>query len=1118
MATAAAPSIVPPLARAILAGCWLAVVSSSPALASLTGAWSKNGGANETVYGHTVHTAGDVNGDGFADVIIGAPGVSSQQSFAYVHHGSAAGLAFAPNWTKSNGTNDRFGQHVATAGDVNNDGYDDVVVCTTAYTNGQQGEGRVQLFLGSASGLASTPAWSWESNLALAQLRAAAYAGDVNGDGFDDLVIGCGGAHSNAGRVWIYLGNATASPTLAWTVQGAPGAGVGHAVSTAGDLNADGYDDVLVGAYLGSFAWVVLGSAAGPTSVSPVVAPTPVVNSRFGASVSTAGDTNGDGYCDFVVGAPHDSTDDWHEGRVYLYFGSASGFQTAPVWSAESNVVNSELGSSVACGGDINGDGYGDVLAAAPNLTNGDNFEGRVMAFYGGFAAGLAATPFWIADGEASPGLLGRGLCTAGDVNGDGYSDVIAGAPAYEEGSFFDEGRVAVWHGGPDALSYVVHPTEANQAVARYGTSVALGDFDADGYAEQVVGAPRWDTGGVTDVGRVWIYRGKPGAPQTVPTVSFSYQLRSDQFGFDVANAHDVNGDGYDDLIVGGPQTEHPSGDRLGAAHVFLGSASGITVASWTTWGASPFSQCGHSVSGAGDVNGDGYADVIVGSPTEDGGGVARGAVSVYLGGPAGLATTPVWTWEGDVDEALFGWDVAAVGDVNRDGFGDIAIGAPSYAPDAGTQGAAYVFFGDANGISSMPPWEFLGPAGSETGYCVGGGDWNGDGFSDVAVGAPAHDGVAADGGRAQIFPSDGAGLSSTAWLTVTGVQVGARMGTVVDAADFDLDGTDELITSQPYVWNGQEQEGQVLVYQTTPLAFFWGADGNAPIAWHGIAVDSRGDVNGDGYPDIVSGSPGRENPDFQEGMAFTWLGNGGGVINMTPGPGLDRRPRLLLADDSRSIGLLGRGDGTDRVRVRSQGRSPMGRDHVALEVEAKKYGTAFNGQGTFLTPMMDTGAPGASGSWVELSQAAVGLQLTELYRWRARHVSDHPYFGAPWFYEAGNALEEFDFRPGGTATAVLEPQMAATGTLALASRPVPFRSTTTIEFEMPRRGAVELSVVDVTGRRVARLLGGVQDAGRHAVAWDGRAADGQLVAAGVYFAIVDADGQREATRLVLLK
>src|SRR5262249_31525458 len=122
-------------------------------------------------------------------------------------------------------------------------------------------------------------------------------------------------------------------------------------------------------------------------------------HANFGFSVATAGDVNGDGYSDVIVSAPYFSNGETDEGRVYLYLGSASGLSTTPAWTAESNQAGAVFGLSVASAGDVNGDGYSDVIVGAPNYTNGQNGEGRAFVFLGS-ASGLAASPAWTAEGD----------------------------------------------------------------------------------------------------------------------------------------------------------------------------------------------------------------------------------------------------------------------------------------------------------------------------------------------------------------------------------------------------------------------------------------------------------------------------------------------------------------------------------------------------------------------------------------------------------------------------------------------------------------------------------------------------------------------------------------------
>ncbi|HEY3352732.1 MAG TPA: integrin alpha, partial [Polyangia bacterium] len=145
------------------------------------------------------------------------------------------------------------------------------------------------------------------------------------------------------------------------------------------------------------------------------------------------------------------------------------------------------------------------------------------------------------------------------------------------------------------------------------------------------------------------------------------------------------------------------------------------------------WSELGTSVAAAGDVNGDGYADVIVSAPyfQPTAFGADRGRVYVFLGGPAGLAATPAWTVTGDQDYARFGLVVAGAGDVNGDGFDDVIIGAPFYDHGAADTGRATVYLGSAAGLGATPAWTIYGDAaGALLGAVAGAGDVNGDGYA----------------------------------------------------------------------------------------------------------------------------------------------------------------------------------------------------------------------------------------------------------------------------------------------------------------------------------------------------------------------------------------------------
>ena len=218
-----------------------------------------------------------------------------------------------------------FGEPVATAGDVNGDGYADVVIGAWGYASQT---GRAYVYLGGASGLA-TPAATTLTGVAAGDHfgYSVAPAGDLNGDGYADVVIGARGDNSNSGRVYVYLGGgAGLEATAATALTGAAGEQLGTSVAPAGDVNGDGFADLVVGAIgYSSFtgrAYVYLGGAGNLGTTAATTWTGESTSSAFGASVATAGDVDGDGYADVVVGAQGYSS---YTGRVYVFLGGAGG-------------------------------------------------------------------------------------------------------------------------------------------------------------------------------------------------------------------------------------------------------------------------------------------------------------------------------------------------------------------------------------------------------------------------------------------------------------------------------------------------------------------------------------------------------------------------------------------------------------------------------------------------------------------------------------------------------------------------------------------------------------------------------------------------------------------------
>jgi len=990
-----------------------------------TWGWSTEGDQQDAQLGATLACAGDVNGDGFSDVLIGASlldGIWTDEGKVLLFLGSAGGLSDTPAWTAWGGQEGaRFGSFVATAGDVNADWFSDVLVGSSGFDDDLTDEGAAFLYLGSPSGLAPGASWKSVGGQAGAQLgTAVATAGDVNADGYSDVLVGASGfdnGQADEGRALLYLGSALGLATSpSWSVEGEQvGAQLGAALATAGDVNGDGACDVVVAASLydvglsdAGRAWVYLGSPTGLAG-TPAWSGDGEPGALFGSSVAPAGDVDGDGFADLLVGARSYANPSIGEGLAFLFLGSAAGLATTAAWTAEGDLFNANFGASVAPAGDVNGDGFGDVLVGAPQFADPLLAEGAVFLYLGS-GAGLSATPAWRGEGEQVQCRYGHAVAAAGDVNGDGYGDFLVGASRFDAGES-DEGRAFLYSGAAGGLptdpAWVL---EGEAFGSLLGTAVASArDVNGDGYGDVLVGAPGYRNG-QTSEGRALLFLGSQTGLAPTPAWARESNRNFARFGATLSSAGDVNGDGYDDVLVGAPDYENGESDE-GRAFLYLGSPTGLaTVAAWTREGNQVQSSFGDALTSAGDVNGDGFGDVLIAATRHDGLAMDSGRVELFLGSPAGLGSAPAWTSAGDETQELLGFALASAGDVDGDGFGDFVVATPFWDGPMTDLGRVELHRGSPHGPSATADWVLEGTQGyGYFGFAVAGYDLDGDGFGDVIVSSGAGTGQVA----AYLGSAMGLG-DSPAWV-VTGSQIQTGFGAALGVNDVDGDGYGDVLVGSNAYGNG----GRVLLYPGSALgpatSSSWTFESNRIGAGLGRSVASAGDVNGDGYGDVIAGAAGYSNGDSNEGAAFLHLGNEGRG-------GWLRAVRQGRAGSAAPIALLGRAPERDGFHLRATlARSLAGfawatplpvRARLEWELEPS-LGGSFDGLGIragMLTPL--TSVP------LELDELATDLEPGSPHRWRVRVRTGNPLLPAtPWVSLPGNGRCEAKLRARATKT-----------------------------------------------------------------------------------------------------
>ncbi len=417
--------------------------------------------------------------------------------------------------------------------------------------------------------------------------------------------------------------------------------------------------------------------------------------------------------------------------------------------------------------------------------------------------------PYMTVTGEVDGALAGRSVALM-DIDGDGNADLIVGDPLDSENGDFS-GKVMIYLGGapkavPDAVILGCEGEMFGFSVARAGDV----NGDVDNIDDLIVGAPRNDTT-LTDVGVAYIFYGGDVSSLPAKSSDADKMIVGEDFrgelGRAVSTAGDINSDGYDDVLIGVPNT------GAGKAYVLYGGSSMDTTPDKTFYGTNDGDQFGFAVAGGANLDGTSMGDIVVGAPKTS---VGKGATCVFLN--VAKSSPKRVTLEGDVDGDQLGYSVAVL-DFNDDGISDVAAGAP-YANSVGEVGIYYGGTIAGKFDKTVDAVLSTGEADDKFGYAVASGDPRTDDVGDLVVGAPGDDTGGVDAGRAYVFYGDSI-ADDVPDVIVNGTDAFGNFGYCVASgtsitADFDGDGAADFAVGAPgltstrgaaYLYLGYEEE-----------------------------------------------------------------------------------------------------------------------------------------------------------------------------------------------------------------------------------------------------------------------------------------------------------------------
>ncbi len=837
---------------------------------------------------------------------------------------------------------------------------------------------------------------------------------------------------------------------------------------------------------------------------------------RIGYAVAGGGDVNGDGYDDFLIGTFHNGVMGHDAGAVYLFLGHRYLRWTLndSVSHADARLLGQQAydaaGYSVACNGDLNGDGLADMIIGAPAGNDKVPYmTGRVYILFGrkkanwGYYFRLFDNCDSIYEGEGNQDLAGLSVAYIGDLNGDGFDDFLVGAP-FRDGTYKDQGQV-----------YLI-----------LGRATPWLKTDYLAYADAI----------------------------------FRFEMQGAQTGYSVAGIGDVNDDGVPDFAIGAYGASHAF-VLYGRPRVNWGKNFNLENADLIIYGSNRWSKegVGWRVAGGWDVNGDGISDLLVSATQNSSHGTRSGMVYVIFGRRGGWSNSELSldyadaSFYGELPGDQAGWGLAMAGDVNGDGLGDILIG--TYKDENGpVNGKAYLIKGKTSGwkkdvsLATIPDYCERHPDG--IGYAVASaGDFDGDGIGDYIISAPFNSDIQKWNGKVFLFASQEVPYEITGQVTYqrTGKPIpGAwvKVDTLVAPADT----TDNQGKYQIYVRGKHDH----IVALEKPL----GSDRGSAISAFDAALIAQmavklsvpdtihrdaGDVNCDGKITMYDAANtlrcAVQLPALPNTYAGQWV--------FTPASTFyDSVTHHYL--DQNYVGFL-RGDVDGNWIDPTPGRAKPVEAGSLLQFQATLHDREIrlpidiDLELPMLSFDLDISYPQSSLKLVSVEpmemiadfQVAINSNLpnqVKIAGYSTRHIPARGQLVVLVFEMLKSA--DPDIRIQINQFAVNNSLFAAQATIAglelqstlpqsfalFQNYPNPFNGVTTIKFEVPRHGDVRLKIYNLLGEVVNILLNDTVVPGRYQVTWNGQDKFGTPVASGIYIARLEYASGSEQIKIIYMQ